>query len=104
MKVKELQNVISERIQILKTLFAQLRKEHSESKNTIAFIKEVFTREILEKKERIPGALVAAWFLILLIACYDWTFGMNWSMVFNLGVLPLIAYYIVRSLRQTPSN
>ncbi|MGH8548392.1 MAG: hypothetical protein ACRERU_07295 [Methylococcales bacterium] len=111
MQFKELQTKITERIQNLKALvaqlqalIAQLRKEHSASKNTIAFIKEAFTREILEKKERIPGAIITAWILILLIVSYDWTFGMNWSIVFYLGVLPFIVYYIVRTVKEAPSS
>ncbi len=111
MTFKELQAIINERIQNLREkiqnlrqLSSQLRKEHSESPNTIAFVKAAFTREILEKKERIPGAIIAAWILILMIASYDWTFGMNWSVVFYFGVLPFIVFFIVRSIRQAPSN
>ena len=104
MNIKKLQSNITERIRPLKELGAQLRKEYSESDNKIAFIKAAFTREILEKKERIPGAVITAWFVLLLIACYDWTYGMNWSLVFNFGVLPLIVYYIVRSIKEAPSN
>ncbi|MCI0667351.1 MAG: hypothetical protein L0Y38_10500 [Methylococcaceae bacterium] len=111
MKLKELQTIITEKIknlkaqiEPLKALFGQLRKEHSESKNTIAFVKQAFTREILEKKERIPGAIISAWILLLLIVSYDWTFGMDWPMVFYFGVLPFIVYYIVRTVRQAPSS
>ena len=104
MNIKELQGNISARTRTLKELSMQLRKEYSESDNKTAFIKEAFTREILEKKERIPGAIATAWLLLLLIFCYDWSFGMNWSMVFNFGVLPLIIFYIVRSIREAPSN
>ncbi|MGH8500205.1 MAG: hypothetical protein ACRERV_15570, partial [Methylococcales bacterium] len=82
----------------------KLRKEYSESNSKIAFIKTAFTREILEKKERIPGAIITAWILILMIFNYSWTFGMNWSTVFNFGVLPIIVYYIVRTVRETPSS
>jgi hypothetical protein len=101
---KALQTKITERVQNVKALAAQLRKEHADSKNTVAFVKQAFTREILEKKERIPGAIITAWILILLIFSYDWTFGMNWSLVFYLGVLPFIVYFIVRSIRESPST
>ena len=104
MNIKELKADITERAQNIKALIGQLKKEHSESESTIAFIKVAFTREILEKKERIPGAIISAWLLVLIIFSYDWTFGMNWSTVFNFGVLPLIAYYIFRSIREAPSN
>ena len=104
MNIKELKGDITGKAQHIKTLIGQLKKEHSESEGTIAFIKVAFTREILEKKERIPGAIITAWLLLLLIVSYDWTFGMNWSMVFNFGVLPLIVYYIFRSIREAPSN
>ncbi|MGR9106229.1 MAG: hypothetical protein ACU843_04785 [Gammaproteobacteria bacterium] len=104
MEFKELQTRFTTTIQNLKNLGAQLGKEHAESASTVAFVKTAFTREILEKKERIPGAIITTWFLILIVACYDWTFGMNWSMVFNLGVLPLLVYYIVRSIKDAPSS
>lgn len=104
MTFRELQTNITGTIQNLKQFSSKLRKEHSESPNTIAFIKTTFTREILDKKERIPGAIITAWIVILLMTCYDWTYGMNWSMVFNLGVLPIIVYYIVRTIKQAPSS
>jgi hypothetical protein len=104
MTFKDLKAKITGSITNLKEIIAQLRKEYSESNNKIAFIKKAFAREILEKKERIPGAIITAWFLILLIGCYDWTYGMQWSIVFNFGVLPLIVYYIVRTIREAPSS
>jgi hypothetical protein len=104
MTFNDLKAKITGNVQKVKAIIAPLGKEFSESDNKIAFIKEAFSREIVQKKERIPGAIITGWFLILFIFCYDWTFGMNWSMVFNLGVLPLIIYYIVRTIREAPSS
>lgn len=104
MNFKELQADISKRIQSLKGFSAVLRKEYSESDGKIGFVKGAFKREILEKKERHPSAIITAWILLLLIFSYDWTFGMNWSLVFYFGALPFIVYYIYRTVKQAPSN
>lgn len=104
MNIKELKAKITEKIQSLKELTATLRKEYSESKSKIGFIQTAFKREILDKKERIPGAIITAWILVLMIFNYSWTYGMNWSTVFNFGVLPIIVYYIWRSVRESPSS
>ncbi|MGH8558428.1 MAG: hypothetical protein ACRESZ_13385 [Methylococcales bacterium] len=104
MKLEQLKSKITANIQCLQDAGAKLRKEYAESDQKIAFVKTVFTREILERKERIPGAIITAWILILLIFSYSWTYGMNWSTVFNFGVLPAIVYYIVRALREAPSS
>lgn len=103
-KFKNVQAEVTGKIQNCKELFAQLKKEHAESENTVVFVKTAFTREILEKKERIPGAIIGTWIFLLLIFSYDWTFGMNWAMVFNLGVLPFLAFYIFRSIKEAPSK
>lgn len=102
MTLQEIKAKGAQMTQGLRQVGAELRKEYAESKNIIAFTKTAFTREILEKKERIPGAIITGWFLVLLIACFDWTYGMNWAMVFNLGVLPFLVYYIVRNVWDSP--
>lgn len=103
-RIQNAQAEVTGKIQHFKEFATQLRKEHSESDNTVVFVKTAFTREILEKKERIPGAIIGTWIFLLLIFSYDWTFGMNWAMVFNLGVLPFLIYYIFRSIREAPSE
>lgn len=104
MNVEQIKAKTTANIECLKQLGAQLRKEFAESPRKLDFFKTLFAREILEKKERIPGAIIAAWILILLIFSYSWTFGANWAIVFNFGILPAIIYFVWRALRQAPST
>ncbi|GEM_PF-1438211 len=103
-KIKEVESNIREKIGNCKQLIDKLRNDYAKSDNLKTFVTQAVTEEILNKKERIPATIVTVWLLLVMIFSYDWTFGMNWAYVFNLGVLPFGVYYIVRSINEAPTN
>ena len=98
MNLKELVGLVTGKIRCAKDVGSQLCKEHSEAKNTLTFVKTAFSREILERKERHVPAAITTWLLLLVI------FGNDGSTVFLFGILPLLVYYILKVLKETPEQ
>jgi hypothetical protein len=98
MNLKELVDLVVGKIRCAKEVGSQLCKEHSESENTLTFVKTAFSRDILERKERHVPAAITTWLLLLLI------FGNDGSTVFLFGILPLLVYYILKVLKETPEQ
>ena len=63
----------------------------------VPFVKEQVSKEILEKKERIPGAIITVWILFLLIF-YDM------AILFVFGIFPIIIYFTVQMIKNAPTN
>ncbi len=80
-----------------KELAGKVRQDYAASAGLVSFVKEQVSKEILEKKERIPGAIIAVWILFLLIF-YDM------AIVVNFGVFPVIIYFTVRMIKNAPTN
>ncbi len=97
MNFNELVAKVKEAITSVKELAGQIRKDYAESTGLVAFVKGLVSKEILEKKERIPGAIITVWILFLMMF-YDM------AIVFNFGILPVIIYFTVRVIKNAPTN
>ena len=80
-----------------KELAENIRQDYAASAGLVSFVKGLVSKEILEKKERIPGAILTVWILFLLIF-YD----MAILLVF--GLLPILIYVSVQMIKNAPSN
>lgn len=98
MNIKELVEKSRTHISNFQELIAKIRKDYAKSDNFVSFAKNLITKEILEKKERIPGAIITLWLLLLTI------FTFNLAIVFNFGILPIMIYYVVQIVRNAPAN
>ena len=85
------------KIEELKAVAADVKQHHAESKDFVSFCKVAVSKEILEKKERIPTVGITLWILFLLIF-------FKWDMIVVLGILPFIIYYAVQSVKAAPSG
>jgi hypothetical protein len=98
MNLKELVGLVVGKFQCAKEVGSQLCKEYSESANTLTFVKTAFSRDILARKERHVPAAITTWLVLLLI------FGNDGSTVFLFGILPLLVYYILKMLKESPEQ
>lgn len=104
MSIEDIQSKVRAALSEGQQIMTRLRADYAASDNLTSFVRKAVTEEILNKKERIPGTLITLWVIAVFILSYDWTFGMNWAMVFNLVILPVLVYYIVQTVREAPSN
>ena len=95
--LKELDSKLRLKIAAAKSFVAKARQDYAKSENLISFLKDLITNEILNKRERIPTVSVTLWLLFLLIF-------FDMVIFFNLGLLPILIYYMVRVIKNTPGS
>lgn len=97
MNFNEIVAKVKETITSTKELAGNIRQDYAASAGLVSFVKELVSKEILEKKERIPGAIITVWVLFLLIF-YDM------AIVFVFGIFPIIIYFTVQMIKNAPTN
>jgi len=96
-EINNLVALVKTEINNLKAIAATIGEHHKNSANLVESAKVIVTKEVLEKKERIPTVLITLWILFLIIF-------FSWSMIVVLGIFPFIIYYAVQSIKAAPSG
>lgn len=81
----------------LQQILAKARKDYSKADDFETFIKTFYKEELLDQPERIPVAVYCLWLLMLLT---HWKFWV----LFVFGILPIIAYYLLKVFKKVPAS